>query len=461
MTKLRDDDLLRVLRANPRAGSALLCRLLGGINRSTLARAVQALGDRVVSRGGSRRTRHALRRALRGSGQGMPLYRIDAAGEGHEVGHLDLTYPGGSALRLSAPFPWPLDADMADGWFEGLPYPLADMRPQGFIGRNFARRHVLDLGVADNPDHWSEDDILHVLSLWGNDQPGDLILGEAAYRRFLDSRRAGADDFLGDERIAEAYPALAAAALAHGVAASSAAGEFPKFTVGRRWAGEVGHVIVKFSGADDSAAVRRWSDLLVCEHLALEALRELLGLDAAQNTVYCFDGRSFLEVRRFDRHGACGRSPVCTLGSIEAALLGQGPTAWPLAALALQQSGWLTVADTEQVALLWWFGKLIGNSDMHEGNLAFFPGPGAARGAGLVLAPAYDMLPMHYAPLRGGELPERTFVPDLPLPTEADQWRRAADAAARYWHRCAGDARISADFRRICAGNADLLAKAL
>lgn len=461
MTKLHDEDLLRVLRANPRAGSAVLCRLLGGINRSTLARALQGLGDKVVSCGGSRRIRHALRRALRGSEIGLPLYRIDAAGEGHELGHLDLTYPAGSALRLSARFPWPLDADMADGWFEGLPYPLADMRPQGFIGRNFARHHALDLGVADNPDHWSEDDILHVLSLWGHDQPGDLILGEAAYRRFLDSRRQGTADFLGDEGIADAYPALAAAALAHGVAASSAAGEFPKFTVGRRWDDQPGHAIVKFSGADGSAAVRRWSDLLVCEHLALEALRELLGVAAAQSTIHRFAGRSFLEVRRFDRHGACGRSPVCTLGSIDAALLGQGPTAWPRAALALQQAGWLGAADVEKVALLWWFGKLIANSDMHEGNLAFFPDRDAVRGAGLVLAPAYDMLPMHYAPLRGGELPERAFVPDLPLPAEAAQWRTAADAAARYWHRCAGDARIGADFRRICAGNADLLAKAL
>jgi serine/threonine protein kinase HipA of HipAB toxin-antitoxin module len=241
------------------------------------------------------------------------------------------------------------------------------------------------------------------------------------------------------------------------VAGSSAGGEFPKFTVGRRWKSGAGHAIVKFSGADDSPAVRRWSDLLVCEHLALEALRELLGLAAAQSAIYHFAGRIFLEVRRFDRHGLFGRSPVCTLGSINAALLGQRVTAWPTTALAMHQAGWLAAADVERVALLWWFGRLIANADMHEGNLAFRPGPGP----GLLLAPAYDMLPMHYAPLRGGELPQRLFAPELPLPAESAHWRTAADAAVRYWHRCAGDPRISAEFRRTCAANADALLRAL
>jgi hypothetical protein len=457
MTKLRDEDLLRTLRAHPRAGSAELCRLLGGINRSTLARALRSLGDCVISRGGSRRTRYALRRALRGSHASLPLYRIDASGQGHDVAQLDPIYPAGSALNFAEPFPWPLSPDeMADGWFEGLPYPLLDMRPQGYIGRHFARHHALDLGVSDNPEQWSDDDILHVLSLWGHDQPGDLLLGDVAYRRFLDVRTEGADGFLRDEQIAHAYPELAVAAVAAGVPASSAGGEFPKFTAGRLTAGGAAHVIVKFSGADQSPAVRRWSDLLVCEHLALETLRGLPGVAAAQSTIHIFAGRSFLEVRRFDRHGAWGRSPVCTLASIDGAMLGQGASAWPKAALALQRAGWLMAADTERVALLWWFGKLIGNTDMHAGNLAFEP----SAGTGFALAPAYDMLPMLYAPLRGGEVPERAFVPSVPLPAEETTWRRAKEIAVRYWQCCAADRRIGADFRRICAGNAAVLAHA-
>ncbi|MBI4740532.1 MAG: hypothetical protein HY777_03030 [Betaproteobacteria bacterium] len=89
---------------------------------------------------------------------------------------------------------------------------------------------------------------------------------------------------------------------------------------------------------------------------------------------------------------------------------------------------------------------------MHEGNLSFHPG--------LALAPVYDMLPMRYAPLRGREVPPQTYEPALPLPNEAPEWRRAAQAAIVYWARCAADTRIGAGFRAICAENAALLRRA-
>ena len=44
------------------------------------------------------------------------------------------------------------------------------------------------------------------------------------------------------------------------------------------------------------------------------------------------------------------------------------------------------------------FGTLIGNSDMHSGNLSFV----AERGRPYNLAPAYDMTPMALAPRTGG-----------------------------------------------------------
>lgn len=446
MTKLRSDDLLRLLRERPRVGSAELCARMGGINRSTLARHVKALGGALISRGGSRRTRYALRRALRGDSTPLPLYRVDEQGRGNEVGHLHLTYPEGSAPSLREDFPWPLDGDMADGWFDGLPYPLHDMRPQGFLGRNFAHCHALDLAVSRNPDEWSEDDITFVLATLGYDLPGNFILGEMAYRRFLDHRQAAASRFMAEAEVAEAYPRMAAAALAHGDVGSSAGGEFPKFTAGRIVADRPVDVIVKFSGADDTPAVRRWADLLVCEHLALNAVAELLQVPAAESAVLQHGGRTFLEVVRFDRHGTSGRSAVCTLQSLNAALIGSGGAPWPKVAAALRQAGWLSEADAGCIALIWWFGQLIANTDMHEGNLAFRPG--------LRLAPVYDMLPMLYAPLRSGELPAREFAPALPLPAEQPVWAAAAQAATEYWQRCSTDQRISAAFRQICSDNA-------
>jgi hypothetical protein len=449
MTSPLSETLLRVLREHPRAGSAELCRWLGGVNRSTLARAVRSLGGLVLCRGGSRRTRYALRRELRGSAAALPVYRIDEAGQGHQVGLLDLVYPEGSALTLHEPFRWPLADDARDGWFDGLPYPFVDMRPQGFLGRNFAHRHAPELAVASNPDDWSDSDIVHVLASTGCDQPGDLILGTLAYRRFLEGRLRAPADALDAGQVELAYPQMAEDALAQGVVGSSAGGEFPKFTARRTLDDCRVDVIVKFSGADGSPAVQRWSDLLVCEHLALENVSSWLGIAAAASAIHQYAGRTFLEVVRFDRHGEFGRSPVCTLASINAALVGGAAASWVSTAEELHRRGWLPAEDVAKIERIWWFGRLIGNTDMHEGNLAFRPG--------LSLAPVYDMLPMLYAPLRGGELPARSFLPQLPLPAEAPVWRQAALAASDYWRRCASDSRISPDFRRVCADNAQIL----
>ncbi len=453
MTRLKADDLSRLLRQHPRAGSTELCARLNGVSRATLTRAIKTLGDAVIVGGETRRTRYALRRPLRGNVAAIPLYRIDERGQGHEIGHLSLAYPGGSHLSFQGAFPWPLNKSMSDGWFDGLPYVLVDMRPQGFLGRNFAHTHALALGVSSNPDDWSDGDIAYVLSTTGYDQPGDLILGEAAYRRFLESRQVGEERFLAESAVAERYLQLADVAMRQGEAGSSAGGEFPKFTVSRHLSERKVDVIVKFSGADESPAVRRWSDLLICEHHASVVIPLKLQIPSADTAIHQYGGRTFLEVVRFDRHGDFGRSPVCTLSSLNAALLGTAGGHWPKAVRMLQDAGWLSESDTAKVGLTWWFGKLIGNTDMHDGNLAFRPG--------LTLAPAYDMLPMTYAPMRGGELPNRDFSPDLPLPSEILVWRQAAEAAAHFWSTCATDTRIGAEFRRICDNNGKSVATAL
>ena len=313
MTKINAETLIKILRVNPRQGSAELCMKLGRISRATLTRALNGLGDSVISGGGSRRTRYALRRSLRGNATPIPLYRIDEHGQGHEIGLLSFTWPEGSCLDNQDGFPWPLDKDMADGWFEGLPYPIADMRPQGFLGRSFAKNHAIDLTVPENPDDWSDDDVIHILSLMGYDQSGDLILGEVAYRRFLEHMRNGGARFLTDVQVEESYPRLADNAMMQGEAGSSAGGEFPKFTASRLLKQRKVDVIVKFSGADNSPAVRRWADLLICEQLASSVMTNALKVSAAESTIYQYAGRTFLEVVRFDRHGDFGRSSVCTL----------------------------------------------------------------------------------------------------------------------------------------------------
>ncbi len=445
------DLVLETLRTWGRLPTAeLLARLR--ISRPTLMRAIQSLGSQVVALGRARRTAYAARRAVRARWEPLTLYRIDAVGQPHEVASLAPLHPAGSALQWREPCPWPLDAEMSDGWFDGLPYLLDDLRPQGFLGRHFARTHAPLLQVPVDPLQWSDDDVLHGLSLLGSDLPGDYVLGEAALRRWLDEA-AAVPGAIPAQRRPSAYEQLAQAALADGDPGSSAGGEFPKFTAVCEGEGGAGlrHVLVKFSGADGSPAAQRWSDLLVCEHLAGQALAGHLGVPVATSQVLQGGSRTFLEVERFDRHGARGRSPVLTWAAINAGLFGLPTPAWVAGAQALHARGWLDAAGRDVVARVWQFGRLIANSDMHDGNLAFRPG--------LQLAPVYDMLPMRYAPARAAEVVTPPFVPPLPLPAEREAWVAALPAARAFWQAAADDARISEGFRQVCAGNEAALAR--
>ncbi|MFZ6843079.1 type II toxin-antitoxin system HipA family toxin YjjJ [Undibacterium sp. RuTC16W] len=434
--------ILETLRTWHRQQSGeLLTRL--GVSRPTLMRAIAGLDGQVVSRGRARRTTYAARRSVRGQVAPIPLYYVDEAGRTHEAGLLEPVYPEGCAMTFAKDFPWPMDDEMVDGWFRGLPYPLADMRPQGFLGRNFAHQFASILQVDEDVKRWSEDDVLHVLSVLGWDQPGNYILGEQALRRFLEAQQQGSH-FLRDDEIETTYPLRAMQALNFGVAGSSAAGEFPKFTE-HRLMGVPTHVIVKFSGADGSPPEQRWSDLLVCEHLALTTIADTLQLSAAKSRLYQFGDRTFFEVDRFDRHGEFGRSGVCSWHELNFALFG-GTGSWSDGAKAMLDASYISEETSRHIHLFEHFGRLIANTDMHDGNLAFVPGLG--------LAPAYDMLPMLYAPQRGVELIERKFAPALPIPRERSAWLQAAEAAAVFWHRAACDERISEEFRSISRANA-------
>ena len=118
---------------------------------------------------------------------------------------------------------------------------------------------------------------------------------------------------------------------------------------------------------------------------------------------------------------------------------------WPALAAALHQNGWLPAAAVGQVALIWWFGRLIANTDMHEGNLSFHPG--------LSLAPVYDMLPMRYRPRDEDPMPDPGFEPPAPHAGVLEAWATAVPAAALFWERVAAAPQVSAAFRHIAGRN--------
>jgi len=458
---MQPSNLLQLLRTSRIvSGADLLARLQSDrptMSRATMMRMVKGLGDQIVMGGAARRSCYAARRPVRGNSQPLTLFQIDEQGRGSQVATLDPIYPNGCLLKSNEAFEWPLTLDMKDGWYPGLPYPLDDMRPQGFLGRHFARVHASMFQVPEDPTRWSEDDVLAVLSILGSDTPGNLILGEPAYRRYLQRVQEGYLP-INEEQVLTSYRNQANQALEHGVATSSAGGEFPKFTTCRFLDGKPLHVIVKFSGNDQTPVVTRWADLLVCEHIALKTISEFLLCSASQSAILQTGHRTFLEVQRFDRLGEFGRSAVCSWAAIEAAMFGIAGVSWIVGGQRLLKEGLISATTLQQISLLWHFGKLIGNTDMHEGNLSFKPS--STKGM-LELAPAYDMLPMLYAPVRGVELPKRTFTPELALPQEAANWCIAAKAAQQFWMSAANDKRISKEFRISCRENGLVLATAL
>jgi hypothetical protein len=433
-------------------GSATLLADALGVSIPTLHRILHERGEQIVRLGTTKYARYALRRSLRGITKPTSVYMIDAQGHGSSCGAIDLLAPEGSLFDLSN-LGWPVDAEHASGVWDGLPYPLYDMRPQGYLGRNFARQIAADLDVPPDPEKWSDDNILFVLSRRGADTSGNLIIGDYAYHLWL-QEVALSEPAIPQDQQAIQYAQLAAEAVRFVGGGSSAGGEFPKFTAKRALAqSATPHVIVKFSGADASVPVIRWSDLLVCEHLALQAISGNTEFAAATSRIIQSEGRTFLEVERFDRCGEFGRLPLISLASLDAAFIGLGSGDWTVLLDQLYKLSMIPESLLFDVQVLWWFGRLIGNNDMHLGNLSFQLDTKSHEKSTLCLAPVYDMLPMQYAPLSGGEVPPSQFMPALPSPNQIAAWKIAYTAAVFFWESAIKDGRISVSFREICQTN--------
>ena len=94
------------------------------------------------------------------------------------------------------------------------------------------------------------------------------------------------------------------------------------------------------------------------------------------------------------------------------------------------------------------YGHWIGNTDMHLGNLSM-----TVTESGFKLLPAYDVLPMIYAPVRG-EIVKRNFILPVRPVQHADLWLSSGKVALEFWARVAADERVSNDFKQTASDNA-------
>ncbi len=408
-----------------------------GVSQPTVSRALAPLihAGQVQKVGAARSQRYVLPRNVPGVGSEVRVMRIDTQGRPSPFARL-VPLEGGAF--------WVDEADGVSARHDGLPWFLDDMRPQGFMGRTFAHAHPA-LQLGHDPRHWSDDDVLRAMTLYGDDLPGNLIMGEAAFQRFhtLSARASRVAS-------ADSYPALAEQAMRGTHPGSSAGGEQPKFctiTAGR-------HVIVKFSPAGDAPADQRMRDLLVCEHLALRTLAQA-GLPAAPTQLFMGAGRVFLESERFDRTPLAddaplgGRIGMVSLQVYNAEYVGEIDN-WAATANRMAARHLLTPADARTLRLLEAYGQLIANTDRHYGNISL-----VLKDDDWALSPTYDMLPMLYASV-SGELVPRDFAsrPQQPTAATLGEWDEALRLARDFWQAAAADERVSADFRAIAAENA-------
>ncbi len=441
--------LTLLLQARGATAARALARELG-VNASTVTRLVARLGSSIERIGAARSTRYALRREVRNLGNDWPIYRLNESGRSENWGSLRALH-GGFRFQPRQGAPGWKEKDYPYGLFPDLPFFLQDLRPQGYLGRAIAREVAPRLGVPPDVRRWAYDDALSYFLTEGYDLPGDLVLGDHALERAV--RSSGEAAPVAQSERDRIYPQRAAAAQRGEIVGSTAGGEQPKFLVTLRTGdGNTRPVLVKFSAAEHSPVSQRWADLLACEHLASELLRER-AIACAKTEILDADGRRFLEVERFDRVGAVGRRGGLSLGALEDAFLDQSSGDWSSAAAALLGNRWITDADARMLRWAWCFGDLIANSDMHRANASFW----FADTPPFRSAPFYDMLPMLYAPGAQGELAERPFTPRPPLAGVEDVWADAAAAAAKFWGRVVEDPRISKAFRLTAGRNAAII----
>lgn len=388
-----------------------------GVSQPTLSRALNELGGEIVRIGAARSIQYALRDSARGLPD-TPIYRVDAEGRIRQLGMLIPVRPEGFVMRQE---------DGVARHSDGLPWWLFDMRPQGYLGRAFAARHGAELGLPARLADWSDTHALRALMVQGHDVVGNLLLGDIARERFLAAPILM--PIAGEQKAGE-YARLALEAARGELPGSSVGGEQPKFTAFAMTPEGPRHVIVKFSEVEAGPVTERWRDLLLAEHCALETLRDA-DIPAARTRVLDLGDQRFLEVERFDRIGDLGRCALISLAALDAEFVGMGTGGWPLIARRLATGGQIRPQAAAGAELLWAFGTLIGNSDMHNGNLSFV----SEHGRPYDIAPAYDMTPMAFAPRRGGGLPDTVFEATLHAGVANETWRRAEELARAFLAR--------------------------
>lgn len=415
-------------------GPATSREIQAGTNLSqrAVSRQIQSMSNDVIKIKHGRTYHYMVTCNAFGGNDSLPLVIVDMHGSTDIVALIRPLAHGGFFVSGAPGMSPLLLGESGNGLYDDLPYFLADLAPQGFIGRQIAAEMASQSqDFPADPRRWSSNHIGCYLMSNGDDLPGNFKFGNQARFR----RRHRPVSTTRDE-----YPRLADEVMSGEVGGSSAGGEQPKFTA--YCSERSAHVIVKFSPRGDSDVARRWRDILITEYHASHVLLNN-ALPAAETDLFEEDGRFFLESIRFDRSGEHGRGSMISLQSIDAEFVASGGS-WPQVVDGLFDQGLIGHFHHYDAKIIWLFGRLINNTDMHLGNLSM-----GIDGSVFRLLPIYDMCSMGFAPKSSGEVAPFAFT----LPTvdveglDEDKTSRAETAARDFWDKVASDERISEEFK--------------
>ena len=430
---MTQDLLVAALRHTGVASSAELQRSLGK-SQPTLSRLLRESDANIVRLGQGRQARYAIPELILGLPAQQPLYWNDEQRWG------TLTFLAGNRIHVSGP--------KLDVVTQGeLPWFLDNFRLEGFLGRAWATKLAFD----HNPEKWSLAQILYANCQFAHDPPGAISIGEPV-GQLVNSvaanpvAKAAAYDRDADD-VASTLPA-----------GSSAGGEQPKFLAVEDANGDpsaVRHLIVKFSPPRGTPFGERWHDLLWAEHLALHVLAAN-GFATAQTQVIQSRRRTYLESVRFDRAGLRNKIHTVPLSAVHRAFVHGPQRNWAETCGTLSAQKRLPKTAAQAARVLLEYGRLIGNSDMHFGNLSLYaPDPASGR---FSLAPAYDMLPMRYRPdIHQGDTDYSFIEPSRPTRGYQAEWDQGMRMAHEFWRHVADQPAVSESMRKVAERNFDAL----
>ncbi len=403
-----------------------------GLSQTSVARKLREMGDSVVQLLEGRSIRYAATCNAFGGDDKLPLGSVDSHGVTSVIANIRPLSHGGFFIEPVKEISLMLLGENKDGLYDGLPYFLYDLRPQGFLGRQIAQRIASQSeDFPSDPRNWTNNHIGRYLISNGEDLPGNVLFGEQSLLRV---RRKSVAVSQND------YSAIAERVIKGEAIGSSAGGEQPKFAV---FNGDTQtHVIVKFSPKDGNEIAERWNDILITEYHAAKIINNNI-FPTAETKLFEMHGRLFLETQRFDRTGEFGRSSMISLKSIDDEFVGFGHN-WAKVMRELYNNKMISEQDTFSAESLWYFGRLINNTDMHLGNLSLSIEVDSFR-----LLPIYDMCSMGFAPKSGGEVQPFVFETHniLTENISEDVLETIIKLAHGFWENVANDDRISNQFK--------------